>query len=74
MDFNDLIQKGIDYSRANPATAIAAAFIVLLLLFKKPKLLIILVLLALAAAGMYYILAKLSTTGLEHKKLPFFDK
>jgi len=74
MDFNDLIQKGMDYFQANPAVAAAAAIITLFLLFKKPKFFIVLLLIALAAVGMNYVMAKLSTTGLEHQKVPFFNK
>ncbi|RJQ54592.1 MAG: hypothetical protein C4526_05030 [Nitrospiraceae bacterium] len=73
MHFNDLVQRGMDYFHANPAVAIAVAVILLFLLFRKPKLFLVLLFLALAAIGVNYLFDKLSSTGLEHKKMPFLE-
>jgi hypothetical protein len=73
MNFNEIIQKGINYFQTNPAAAISITVIVLFLLFKKPKLLLLLIFLVLASIGIMHLIAKLSSTGLEHKKIPFLE-
>jgi hypothetical protein len=73
MDYNEIIQKGLGYFQTNPAAAISISIIILFLLFKKPKLLFILIFLVLAGIGVMHLIAKLSSTGLEHKKIPFLE-
>lgn len=73
MDYNEIIQKGLDYFQTNPAAAISISIIILFLLFKKPKLLFLLIFLVLAGIGVMHLIAKLSSTGLEHKKIPFLE-
>lgn len=73
MDYNEIIQKGLSYFQTNPAAAISISIIILFLLFKKPKLLFILIFLVLAGIGVMHLIAKLSSTGLEHKKIPFVE-
>jgi len=73
MDFNAILQKAIDYYQTNTAAAILIIAIVLFLLFKKPKLLFLLIFLGIAAIGVLYLISKLESTGLEHKKIPFLE-
>jgi len=73
MDFNEIMQKIINYYQANTVAAISIAIIVVFLLFKKPKLLFLLIFLGLAAIGVLYLISKLESTGLEHKKIPFLE-
>jgi uncharacterized membrane protein YccC len=73
MDFNEMLQKIINYYHANTVAAILIAAIVLFLLFKKPKLLLLLIFLGIAAIGILFIISKLESTGLEHKKIPFIE-
>jgi hypothetical protein len=73
MDFNEILQKAINYYQTNTTAAILIIAIVLFLLFKKPKLLFVLIFLGLAAIGVLYLISKLESTGLEHKKIPFVE-
>ncbi len=73
MDFNEILQKAINYYQTNTVAAIAIIVIVIFLLFKKPKLLFLLIFLGLAAIGVLYLIAKLDSTGLEHRKIPFVE-
>ena len=73
MDYNEILQKVINYYQANTVAAIFIAAIVLYLLFKKPKLLLLLIFLGIAAIGILFIISKLESTGLEHKKIPFIE-
>jgi hypothetical protein len=74
MDYDEIVRDGMDYFHANPAVAIAVAVILLFLLFKKPKLFLLLLLLAVAAVGLKQLFDQLSSTGLEHQKVPFFER
>lgn len=74
-DFYEIIENVWKYSQDNPVVAIPIALVILYLLFRKPKLLIGLVFIGLAIYGVMQLLAMLSSsTGLEHKKIPFVDK
>lgn len=73
MDYNEILQKVIIYYHTNTVAAIFIAAIVLYLLFKKPKLLLLLIFLGIAALGILFIISKLESTGLEHKKIPFIE-
>jgi len=73
MDFNAILQKAINYYHTNTAAAILIIAIMLFLLFKKPKLLFLLIFLGIAAIGVLYLISKLESTGLEHKKIPFLE-
>ena len=73
MNLNEITQKGLSYYHANPAVTILIAVIVIFLLFKKPKLLFLLIFLGLVAIGVLYLISKLDSTGLEHKKIPFVE-
>lgn len=74
MDLNNIIQAATDYAQANPVAVIAGAIVVLILLFKRPGILFFLIFLVLAGFGIKYIIGKVSSTGLEHSKIPFFEK
>jgi uncharacterized membrane protein YccC len=73
MDYNEILQKVVNYYHTNTVAAILIAAIVLFLLFKKPKLLLLLIFLGIAAIGILFIISKLESTGLEHKKIPFIE-
>lgn len=73
MDALELIQSVLDYYQSNTAAAVSVTIIVLFLLIKKPKLLFYLILLLAAGLGIMVLFAKLSSSGLEHRKLPFVE-
>ncbi len=71
MNFNEIIQIIHNLIQANPVGSVAAAFIFIFLLFWRPKIFVTLLLIALAAVVVMHLFAKLTATGLEHKKIPF---
>ncbi len=71
MSFNEITQIILNLIRTNPIGSLAALFILIFLFFWRPKIFFALLGIALAAVGVMYLFAKLSSTGLEHKNIPF---
>ena len=67
MDFSDITNSVISFSKDNPLIAVVVGLLLLFLLYRKPKLVFGLFFLCLILAGVLYFIMSISSTGKSEK-------
>ena len=68
MDFLGFINGVVSFAQNHTVIAIVLALVLLFFMYRKPKLFFVLLFLGLFLAGVFYMITRMSGSGLEQKK------